>query len=442
MTGRAGAAARQVLARAQGLSPGRVSNLARSTFWLLPSLLVAASVGLAVGFLYLDQFIGHDHTLLLYPGPPSGARSFLSSIVTSMIAVTGTVFSVSIVALQLANGQFSSRIIRLYLRDLVVQITLGLFMATFVYSMLVLRSVGGANGTAQAFVPRIAVTVAFAFVVASVGMFIQYVSHISNLFRVATIVHSVASESRHLLERRYPRDAPRPSGAGEVEAEIGAVPAHRPGVVASVNERRLVNVASGAHCVVVLRRRLGDFVPEGGTLCTLHPEAGGALHHGRSWETLTEAVSRAVALDTERSMEQDLAFGLRQLVDMAEKALSPSLSDPTTAAQCIDSLHDLLRRLASRHLPDGRHYDGGGALRLVVPQYGFSDYLDVALEEISHYGREATQVQPRICNLLDDLSTVALPEHRGAITRWRERVGRNQPGSFEHRTAREGSAAT
>jgi len=117
-------------------------------------------------------------------------------------------------------------------------------------------------------------------------------------------------------------------------------------------------------------------------------------------------------------MEQDVAFGFRQLVDIAERALSPSTNDPTTACQAIDEPHDLLRQLATRHFPSGRFYDREGELRLVVVQYDFSDFVDLAVEEIWHYGAEGVQVPRRLMIMLSDLSAAALPEHLPVLERW------------------------
>lgn len=399
---------------------GRLWDVTRSRFWILPSLCVIAAIGAGIAFVSLDHAIGKFQDAFLYPGPAGGARTFLQAIVEAMITVTGTVFSVSVVAIQLANGQFSSRIIPVYLRDLTVQSTLGLFMATFVYSMVVLRSVGS-SGQAD-FVPRVAVTVAFVLVVASVGMFIAYISRISGMLRVASIVRRVAEESERLMGRRYPVGTP-PSGPDlELPLELRPIPARRAGVVVSVNEKLLAALAGRQRAVLVMRLRVGDFVAAGAPLFTVYADAGSPLRSGEAWRNFEPAVLRAVSQDIERTMEQDLAFGVRQLVDIAEKALSPSLNDPTTAVQCVDVLHDILRQLAGRHLPDGRHVGDDHQVRLVIPQYSFADLLDVALAEIWRYGQDAAQVPERIARLLDDLSGVALREHRPAIEAWQRIV--------------------
>lgn len=401
------------------VSAARARDVLRSAFWLVPSLCVLASIGLAVGLIALDQHLPAAHGFFLYPGPPDGARSFLSSIITAMISFTGLVFSITIVVLQLTSGQFSPRVLRMFLRDRTIQATLGVFMATFVYAMTVQRAVLGTQGH-DPFVPRIAVTVAFVFVLASVGLFIRYIDHVANLVRAATIVSAIGAQARHVLERRYPPDAAAPEEpAAPRPAPSRTIPARSAGVLVSVNEELLVRIAADAGCVLALVPRVGDFVPAGAPLCLVRPQsplaAGDGPDHG---DELDDRVHGEVALDTERTMEQDLAFGFRQLVDIAERALSPAVNDPTTACQSLDVLHDLLRRLATRHLPGGSFRDPGGRVRLVVPQYAFADFLAVAVGEVWRYGSDAAQVPERIAGMLVDLAAAALPEHRRAVQHW------------------------
>ncbi|MGI8451935.1 MAG: DUF2254 domain-containing protein [Streptosporangiaceae bacterium] len=386
-------------------------------FWLVPAACVAAAIGAAVGLILLDQALGQVSTGVLFPGPPPGARSFLSSITQAMIAFTGLVFSITIVVLQLTSGQFSPRVLRAFLRDRGIQFALGIFISTFVYAMVVQRAVTGSAGH-HPFVPRIAVTGAFILVLASVGLFIFYIHHVANMIRVATIVTNLGIESRELLERRYPASQPAAGPPPDVGPALRTVTAPRPGVLVSVNESKLAGLAHQAGCVVVLAARVGDFLPEGAPLLSIHSQRDGGGPGPGQTRMLAE-----VAQDTERTMEQDLAFGFRQLVDIAERALSPSTNDPTTACQALDVLHDLLRRLAGRHVPSGRLRGVDGSLRLIVPQYSFADFTDLAVQEIWRYGSDAAQVPGRISAMLEDLSAAALPEHLPILREWTARIG-------------------
>ncbi|MGH3157115.1 MAG: DUF2254 domain-containing protein [Streptosporangiaceae bacterium] len=426
--GRAASAADRLAGLLPGASLPHVRDVARSTFWLVPALCVTAAIGLGIGLIALDQALPVTHAVVVFPGPPEGARSFLSSIIQAMISFTGLVFSITIVVLQLSSGQFSPRVLRMFLSDRTIRFALGVFVATFVYAMVVLRAVRGTSA-AGGFVPRIAVTVAFGFVLASVALFIRYISHVANMIRVATVITYVGAQARQIIGARYPVTAAEPESVPSLPPPARTITAPRGAVVVSVNEGRLVRAAAEAGCVLALVPRVGDFVPAGAPLVTIRPET--ELARGGPGEA-GELILSGVALDTERSMEQDLAFGFRQLVDIAERALSPAVNDPTTAVQAIDVLHDLLRALATRTLPAGRWRDGDGQVRLVVPQYQFADFLDLAAGEIWHYGAGAAQVPGRLAAMLDDLHAAALPAYRPAIAAWSRRVAgvqRTGPGA-------------
>lgn len=423
-----------------GASLRRLWDRLRSMFWVVPAASVAIAVGLAAGLVVLDHLLGRLHDAFLYPGPPGGARTLLSSIITAMITFTGMVFSVSIVVLQLTNGQFSSRVVRIYLRDLTVQATLGIFLASFTYAMVVQRAVRGTSGDG-AFVPRIAVTVSLVLVVASVIMFIRYISHISNMVRVATIVTVIAGEARDLLEHRYPSDRRKCSeqlerarngedqGDGRLGRPVQTIAAPRPGVLVSLNEGRLVDLAQQDDYVIEIVPRVGDFVPLGAPLCVIRCARSEDAHSEGNLSIDQEIgqIIKAISLDTERTMEQDLAFGFRQLVDISERALSPAMNDPTTASQCIDVMHDLLRRLAGRPFPDGVLRDDQGAARVVVPQYTYGDFLEITLAEIWRYGSDSPQVPERISWMLADLEGVTRDEDLEAVRKWQRIVRRSLP---------------
>lgn len=378
------------------VSATHLRERSRQTFWLVPAACVVVALVLALGLPRFDV-----STRLLFPGGPESARSFLSSITTAMISVTGLVFSITIVALQLAAGQFSSRVMRDFLRDRTIQFTFGVFVATFTYAMVLQRSVRGTSNGPKSFVPQLAVSIAFVFVLASVAVFIVYINHIANAIRVANIVDRIGVETRVVLDQRYPHNAVTHTPALPTEPPNHSVACPHPGVLVSLNEKALVDSAANADAVVALIPTVGDFVPAGATLFAVYGDGLGA-----------DELLRHVAFDSERTYEQDVAFGFRELVDIAERALSPAVNDPTTAAQAIDILHDLLRRLATRPTPTGLHTDATGRLRLIVPVHTFADFLALALEEIEHYGADDVQTPRRMHVMLTDLYGVALPAYR------------------------------
>ncbi|MGP4058966.1 DUF2254 domain-containing protein [Mycobacterium sp. 4D054] len=401
--------------RAQGVM-SRFWNSVRNRFWVVPLFFAALATALGLGLAALDDRLETSFSVpFLFTGGPEGARAVLSAIITSMISFTGLVFSITIVVLQLTSSQFSPRVLRSFLRDWVNQIALGVFVATFVYALVVLRAVQG-TADVDPFVPQLSVTAAFAFVLASVVVFLIYIDHIAQSIRVATIITRIARDTRDLLERRFPAAAEPPSRLPVPATGGRPVSADRPGVVQRVDEDALVRAADEHGATIFLVRSLGEFVPAGATLMEVHDA-----------EVPDEdSLRAAVRLGTERSLEEDLGFGLRQLVDIAERALSPGINDPSTAVQVLDQLHDLLRRLATRELPP-RQVTRNGRLLLDVPEPSFADYLALAIDEIAHWGEDAERVQRRLRAMLVDLRDAALPRHRPRITEALERIGGSVP---------------
>lgn len=377
----------------------------RTGFWAIPTGCVLLAVLLALAMVQVDHSLNTDVRFTFGAGP-DGAREVLSAISTSMITFTGLVFSITIVVLSLTSSQFSPRVLRTFLRDRQTQLSLGIFVATFVYSVTVLRTVSGV--TDSTFVPALATTVGLGLLLASVGVFIGFIHHIATSIQVTSILAAIGAETRRAIDKRYPAGTSpnrgpllRPSGTVSL-----VVPAPSRGVVTTINVSRIVTLAGAAGVVVKTDLRPGDFVPEGAPLLEVLGEAG---------DLDVPALAATISLGRERTMQQDVAFGFRQLVDIAEKALSPGINDPTTAVQALDQLHDLLRRLATRPLPDGVHTDDGGHIRLVAPPETMQHYLSLALDEINQYGADAVPVQTRIDALRRDLLSAARPEHRAAL---------------------------
>ena len=389
----------------------RFRESVRSGFWALPAAVVLVAVLLALGLVAVDRRLqdGFGGGLTFGAGP-DGAREVLSAITTSMITFTGLVFSITIVVLQLTSSQFSPRVLRTFLRDRLSQASLGTFVATFVYAVLVLRTVDGRDD--DRFVPAVATTVGVGLLLVSVGVFVAYIHHVATAIQVSSIIGAIGDETRRSLERRYPRDAAEEPDAALLLPVTAVLPAPRSGVVTRVDEARLVAAARDAGVVLRLVPPLGGYVPEGGPLLEVLGAGGDA--------DLRAGVG-AVGQARDRSLQQDVAFGLRQLVDVAERALSPGINDPTTAVQALDELHDLLRRLAVRPLRSGVHRDDDGRVRLLAPAERLGDFLDLALLEIEQYGEQARPVRERVRTLLDDLLEAARAEHRPALLRARAR---------------------
>ena len=375
----------------------------RANLWFIPSFCVIASIALALFSSWVDDRVGENvPSLLVFDIDVESARSFLSALSSSMITLTALVFSITILVLQLASNQFTPRVLRTFLRDWKSQLALGIFIATFTYSMLVLRDVRGADSAGGASVPQVSITIAFALVFLSLIAFVAYIHHVANSIRVSSIVDSIGDETRELLSKIYDHDlsipAPKPLPAGEPNAVI-RTPIQ--GILTVVDRDGLVEEASRTDCVLSLLPHVGDFIPSGGPIVEVRGTGG--VPDART-------ILDLIGLEDDRTMEQDPAFGFRQLVDTGERALSPAVNDPTTAVEVLNQLHDLLRRLAARPFPTGQRLDAEGELRLVYPVVSWEGYVHLAVDEILFYGQTSLEVMRRLRSMLEDLKTVAPAE--------------------------------
>src|SRR4051812_43774787 len=371
------------------------------SLWFVPVLCVVLGAGLSFLTIAIDR--ASDDSLIprRYVGGPDAALAILSTVAASMVTLTALVLTITMVVVQLAMGQFSPRIVQTILRDKPSQIAIGLFVATFVHAMLGMREVKFGD---DPHVPGVAIVVAFVLVVACIVVLVFYVHHIGRSLRVSKLIELVGNDTRKQLDRVFPDRGPALDEPGGRR-----ICADHSGGVVHVDVDRLVHVAAFAGCRLEVEAALGDFVPAGATLATVHGDA-----HALG----DDDVRRGVVLALERSLGQDIAYGLRMLVDIAERSLAESpFTDPTTAVQAIDRLHDCLRQLARRPFPSGEHRDAGGTLRLVVRVMDWDAYVELAFDELRQAGARSPQVSRRLVAALEDLKRIALPERVPALDR-------------------------
>jgi len=402
------------------------SDRIRHSLWFLPTICTVVAAAAALFLVWVSELTDLQATdlPLLFSAGVDGARAMLQAIAGSIITVAGVTFSITIVALQLTSTQFSPRVLRNFLRDRSNQLVLGVFMGTFTYTLLVLRSIRSEDESAAAFVPALAISGALVLTLLSLGMLIYFIHHISIRIQVTSIVASVAHDTLETIgklagrwededERSWhpapdaaPATAP-PSGAVPVEAVPPSqhlLPARESGYLQFVDIGRLVEAAGKADGRLRLLVGPGAWVQHGIPVATFQA-SGGEPDRDR----LADALADGLGIGHERSMAEDAAFGIQQLVDVAIKALSPSVNDPTTAMNCIDRLVQVL--VAAGTTPDPpRTFVRDGAPRLDVPFPTFDELADLSFDQVRHYGASTTSVVVHLARALSLLR--ALPPNR------------------------------
>ncbi|WP_086564225.1 DUF2254 domain-containing protein [Streptomyces africanus] len=400
--------------RPHALSPLR--EHLRDTFWFAPT---AAMVGVFVvwaGAQALDTAIvdalqdDRDYdTLEELLRFAQDAKAVVSTVSSAMMTFIGVVFSISLVAVQMASGQFTPRVVRLFVRSRITKATFAVFLATFVLTLLVLTSFDTADDPrAVTTVPLVQSVLTLCMVALSLLLFVLYVNTTLRLMQISHVIARIAKESfRVAASMPVPTGGPDADYLGSATAWVPH--AGRAGVLRDVHITRLVRVARKHGVVLRLIPRIGDFMVPGTPVLAVH---GGPAPSRR-------ALRYTISVGVERTYHQDLGFGLRQLSDIALRALSSAINDPTTAVQALDRIVQLLAALSRRPLDAALHRDRGGAVRLVQPVPGWTELVDLGFTEVRGYAIGSPQVSRRMLAGLDDLLLLVPPERREPLLRHR-----------------------
>lgn len=347
----------------------------RSTYWFISSLMAIGSVILAIAGAQLDKYYRDEalHKLgWIYSGGPEGARAVLSTIAGSIITVAGTTFSITIAALSLASAQFGPRLLRNFMRDTGNQITLGTFTSTFLYCVLVLRTVRGLED--DQYVPHISVTIGVLLSVFSLGILIFFIHHISESIQVAYLIDVVGKDLNDTVARLFPEHLGTPAETPAPDFCDGStVLAHEHGYIQAVNEDGLVSLAEKHEVQLRLLGRPGDYVVKGTPLAISLPALG---------DSEVEDLQDAFTLGRDRTPYQDSVFAFLQLAEIALRALSPGINDPFTAITCIDRITSAMNELSQRSLPDPVRCDKSGKIRIVASPYDYNVLVEAAFRHI------------------------------------------------------------
>lgn len=355
----------------------------RSSFWFVPAVIVLGAVGLATGLIALDATVElhvDKRWPLVFGAGAAGSRGLLTAVASSMITVAGVVFSITIVALSLTSSQYTSRILRNFMRDRMNQVVLGVFVGIFAYCLVVLRTIRG--GDEGAFVPSLAVLGGLALAFVGIAVLIHFIHHISLSIQASNIIAAAAEETIGALDHLFPKelgdnsddDLDVVTAAALVELTWTAVAAQSTGYIESVDGDALLALAQKHETILRMERGIGDFVAEGVPLVSV--AGSGVLD-----EEIVTQLNGGYVIGRQRTVQQDVGFGIRQIVDIGMKALSPGVNDTTTAVMCVDYLGAILARLAARGIASRHRFDQG-ELRLIARGPSFKSLLAEAFDQI------------------------------------------------------------
>ncbi len=384
-----------------------------STLWFVPTVLAVCGVLLAILLVGFDYFVGSPFQFLspFFGVQGSGARDILAVIAGSSITVAGTVFSITIVALTLASTQFSPRILRNFMRDTGNQAVLGALVGIFGYCIVVLRSIRDGDDPGLNFVPSTAVFFAVIFGFVGIACLIYFIHHVATSIQATSIVSLIAEETIREIRSTFPvkEDFPKldkESAKLLTKKDFLTVSANFSGYVQNADAQELIKIAEKNNIVLKMQRRIGQFTLEGFPILeifTKNPEF--KLH-----EEIIAELKDTYNIGSYRTVEGDVAFGLRQIVDIALKALSPAINDSTTAITCVDYLTAIMSCIAKRPSCPSYLFENG-KLRLVIEQQCFEDFFDLAFNQIRQNAAGNVAVILRQLNSVNILSkiNVAVP---------------------------------
>jgi uncharacterized membrane protein len=392
----------------------------RTTLWLVPTVQVALAGGLFALTYGLDRAAYRGELTL--PGwvnnaNTDAARQILTAIAAAVITVVGLVFSITIVALTLASTQFGPRLLRNFVRDIGTQLTLGTFVATFVYAILALGSL--AHGHRGDFVPHLSVTIALGLVLASLGVLIYFIHHIAKSIQLPQVIAGLAGDLSTAVDAEVAAGAKRDrvdfeSGLSVAEIlqrmeQTGAsVPAPQTGYLQFIEYDTLIGIATNADAVIRLLYRPGHFLVEGLPLVMVWP--------GEAGDEVARRLERSHITGPHRTLTQDLAFAIDQMVEIALRALSPAVNDTFTALTCIDWLGDGLCKISSRWNPKRVYRDHLGHARVIAAEVRYERFVERAFDKIRQTSRGMPAVMIRQLDALARIMQyVRVDEHRAVL---------------------------
>ncbi len=388
-----------------------------SSYWFLPAVMAIIATALAFTMLMLDRSgKANINYWWSYTGGADGARSLLGTVAGSMVSVAATAFSITIVALQLAASNFGPRLLRNFMQDTGNQVVLGTFISTFIYCLLVLRTIHGEGDGYGQFVPQLSITCGTLLAIISIAVLIYFIDHASTIIQASHIIENVCDDLDRGIDRLFPRkigrSVPEEQGIGEIsdnfESLACPVRVDNNGYIQAIDDEELIKIAQKHNLLLRLESRPGKFIVKDSNLVMVFP--GESVN-----QKLTKQINNAFILGRERSEQQDIEFPIDQLVEIALRALSPGINDPFTAIRCVDRLGAGLSRLAQKDFPSPYRYDDNNKLRAIAFGVTFEGLVDTAFNAIRQYARSDTSVTIRLLEAIANIATYTSNQKYQAI---------------------------
>jgi uncharacterized membrane protein len=390
----------------------------KNSIWFIPSVCTIMAIVLAIVTIGIDRRFQLDRAMFgqwfFFGVGAEGARGVLGVIAGSIITVTGVVFSITVVALQLASSQFTPRVLRSFIADRTNQIVFGGFIGTFTYALLVQRTVRVEDDDLQRFVPSISVNIAVLLALVSMGLLIRFIDHITRSIRASHIISRVSHDTCEAIDSLFPEQFGRPASTdlAQLEATLAQrdeplrVCAEQAGYLQTIDARSIFRVDTNAPLIIRLEQVIGTFVLPGDLLLSVWADA--PVDEAK----LCSDLRSACVLGMNRTNDQDVAWGLVELSDIAIKALSPGINDPTTAAMVIDRLGESLVILGNRPLPARLRTDADGRIQVIAQCITFAQAVELAFAQIRHYGAEHPQIIARLRDMMERVATLVPEQQR------------------------------
>ncbi|WP_339673521.1 DUF2254 domain-containing protein [Dasania marina] len=377
----------------------------RSSFWFIPALMAAAAVALALVSATMDKPITQWlalHFGWTFTGAAEGASAVLGVIAGSMITIGGVVFSMTLVTLSLASSQLGPRLLRSFMRDTTTQLVLGTFIATFLYCLIVLRTIR--HGEDTLFVPHLSVTLGVLLAVMSVGVFIYFIHHVSVSIQANEVAARIGSKLIEGIDSLFPSQAGQESPPPPVKLpdaaffeafaqEARPIGACGDGYLQFIDAETLLALAIEEDLIIQLQQRPGNFVIDSCPLALVWPGH-------KVTDKLIGQIQLLFVLGRQRTSGQDIEFEVNQLVEIAVRALSPGINDPFTAITCVDHLGSALCRLISRDIPSPYLHDHQYQLRVITAVDTFQGIVAAAFNQIRQYSRSSAAVSIRLLEVI------------------------------------------